>query len=421
MSALIWLAIVAVWGFVLIPMWVRHHDSTLEQRSAERFTTAMRVLSRRGASRLDREFAMRPVASGPGEGERLRTSGLTRPPTSADAAHGSGKSAGSRWHGIPMARSPAPMTRPPAAGGTNADRRALIRLRRRRLFVLLAAVPVTTLLAGLLGGVWLVVQGLADASLVGYAVHLRRAAQADRRLRASRFALDRRIAAERAVRYGHRASGPGSNAVGGVVGPWASGSEPFRLSDPATVHHGADARRDDAGDDLAVANAQTVDLSQIAAAAAARTGAAGGDPQERVLEGTVVDSPATDRPVVDGPPTGDPEYAHAGPDGVEFVAGDVVETLVADADSDGFTDAGGADGEQDSGQTPGSAGGSRPAARAGTRPNTSRPGRVQVNPPGTHGGLIAGPAPVSGSQQSMSGSADPDEVNELLRRHAVGS
>ncbi|WP_131787833.1 hypothetical protein [Protofrankia symbiont of Coriaria ruscifolia] len=443
MSALIWLAIVAVWGFVLIPMWVRHHDSTLEQRSAERFTTAMRVLSRRGASRLDREFAMRPVASsGPGEGEPiLRTSGLTRPPTSAETVHGSGKTAtaGGGWHGVPVARPPVPTARPPAASGTNADRRALIRLRRRRLFVLLAAVPVTALLAGLLGGVWLLVQGLADASLVGYAVQLRRVAQADRRVRASRFALDRRIAAERAVRYGHRASGPGVGAVGGVAGPWASGSEPFRLSDPAAVHRGADAGRDDAADDLAVANAQTVDLSQIAAAAATRAAAAGGSPQGRVPEGTVVDGVTADSPAddqaTDDPArrrtatarsstvgaTSDSGYAHVGLDDVEFVAEDIVEDFVADTDSDGFTDPGGADDERDPGQAPGSAGGSRPAARAGTRPNTSRPGRVQVNPPGTHGGLTAGPAPVSGSQQPMSGSEDPDEVDELLRRHAVGS
>ncbi|KLL09954.1 hypothetical protein [Protofrankia coriariae] len=114
----------------------------------------------------------------------------------------------------------------------------------------------------------------------------------------------------------------------------------------------------------------------------------------------------------------DPEYAHAGPDDVEFAA-----EAAGNADADGSADAAEADGAQDPGQTPGSAGAARPAARTAGRPNTSRPGRVQVNPPGTHGGLTAGPTATSvpGSQQPASGSDDPGEADELLRRHAVGS
>ncbi len=88
-----------------------------------------------------------------------------------------------------------------------------------------------------------------------------------------------------------------------------------------------------------------------------------------------------------------------------------------------------ADAEQGSGQGAGSPGGGRAAGRSGTRPNTSKPGRVQVNPPGTHGGLTAGPAPAAGSQQPEAATEaeagaetrDPDELDELLRRHAVGS
>ncbi|MCK9901415.1 hypothetical protein CC117_18070 [Parafrankia colletiae] len=67
MSAIIWLAIVAVWGFVLIPMWLRHHDSAVEQRSADRFSAAMRVLSRRGSQR----GGMSPLTRAPSEGPAM--------------------------------------------------------------------------------------------------------------------------------------------------------------------------------------------------------------------------------------------------------------------------------------------------------------------------------------------------------------
>jgi hypothetical protein len=38
-----------MWAAVLIPMWLRNHDTATENRSAERFGQAMRVLSRKGA------------------------------------------------------------------------------------------------------------------------------------------------------------------------------------------------------------------------------------------------------------------------------------------------------------------------------------------------------------------------------------
>ncbi len=334
--------------------------------------------------------------------EQARPPTSVRPPMSARVTHGPGGSPGGQWRGVPVARPPASPTRPHAAAGTNTDRRALIRLRRRRLFVLLAVIPVTALLAGLLGGVWIAIQLLADAAVVGYVAHLRRTAQAERRLRASRFALDRRIAAERAVRYGYRLPGPGAagtglggDAGGSAAGPWASGSEPFRLSDPAAGPHGAPAGRGVSEDDLAVANAQTVDLSRVAAAAA-RTTAVGGFPRGQVLEGTVIDGTAVDRStvdrsVVDGPAAGgtahgqaaddparrwtataqvaaadaasDPEYAHAGPDDVEFAV-----EAAGNADADGSADAAEADGAQDPGQTPGSAAGC-PAGCPDSRPS----------------------------------------------------
>lgn len=46
-SGLIYAAIALMWAAVLIPMWLRNHDSASENRSVERFGQAMRVLSRR--------------------------------------------------------------------------------------------------------------------------------------------------------------------------------------------------------------------------------------------------------------------------------------------------------------------------------------------------------------------------------------
>ena len=46
-SGLIYAAIAIMWAAVLIPMWLRNHESATENRSAERFGQAMRVLSRK--------------------------------------------------------------------------------------------------------------------------------------------------------------------------------------------------------------------------------------------------------------------------------------------------------------------------------------------------------------------------------------
>ncbi|NHC16551.1 hypothetical protein G9H71_22455, partial [Motilibacter sp. E257] len=50
MTGLIFGTIVAAWVVVLVPMWLRRHDERNESRSVERFSSAMRVLSRRGPS-----------------------------------------------------------------------------------------------------------------------------------------------------------------------------------------------------------------------------------------------------------------------------------------------------------------------------------------------------------------------------------
>src|SRR3954447_19448430 len=59
-SAVIYAAIVVMWGVVLVPMWLRRHDAATESRSAERFSTAMRTLSRRTHATPGRRYVVMP-------------------------------------------------------------------------------------------------------------------------------------------------------------------------------------------------------------------------------------------------------------------------------------------------------------------------------------------------------------------------
>jgi hypothetical protein len=69
---LVYAVIVGLWAVVLIPMWLRRHEAATESRSVDRFSQAMRILSRREATISTRTVVMparsaesrRPVASG---------------------------------------------------------------------------------------------------------------------------------------------------------------------------------------------------------------------------------------------------------------------------------------------------------------------------------------------------------------------
>jgi hypothetical protein len=59
-SGLIYAAIALMWAAVLIPMWLRNHDTASENRSVERFGQAMRVLSRREQAAQDARRSQEP-------------------------------------------------------------------------------------------------------------------------------------------------------------------------------------------------------------------------------------------------------------------------------------------------------------------------------------------------------------------------
>jgi hypothetical protein len=60
-SAVIYAAIVVMWAVVLVPMWLKRHDAKTESQSVDRFSTAMRTLSRRTSAAPGRRYVVTPT------------------------------------------------------------------------------------------------------------------------------------------------------------------------------------------------------------------------------------------------------------------------------------------------------------------------------------------------------------------------
>src|SRR3954447_12444842 len=108
-SAVIYAAIVVMWAVVLVPMWLRRHDAATESKSVDRFSTAMRTLSRRTTSGPGRRSVVMP----------------RRPDSSHASVHVSGAAVAHRGDEAPRvhAEKPAPPARPvPAARPPRAPR-----------------------------------------------------------------------------------------------------------------------------------------------------------------------------------------------------------------------------------------------------------------------------------------------------------
>lgn len=167
MTGLIYAVIVGLWAVVLVPMWLRKHDVTTESRSVDRFSTAMRTLSRR-----------------------------TPPPT--------------RSHDVLMPR----RTNDPIVSGgrapssaarrAEAERQAMLR-RRRTALVSMAGFFFVVMVAALMGAAPLWLPALVVVAVAGYVRFLRVEAQRTQQLarrerrRAAGSAVPR-PAARRAVR-----------------------------------------------------------------------------------------------------------------------------------------------------------------------------------------------------------------------------
>jgi hypothetical protein len=153
-SGLIYAVIIAMWGAYFIPLLVRRHDQLSESRSVERFSRAMRTLSRRSSPSDAREVVM-PRR----EGARIEVSVKRR--VVSDAARAQ-------------------------------TRRSRALVRRRRV---LATLLLTTVLSAVLvvAGVlpwWSTLLLVVGAA--GYVVHLRRTASVHRQVGQVRTAAQRR-------------------------------------------------------------------------------------------------------------------------------------------------------------------------------------------------------------------------------------
>jgi uncharacterized membrane protein len=176
MSAVIYAAIVVMWAVVLVPMWLRRHDAATESRSVDRFSTAMRTLSRRTTSGPGRRYVVMPRRSE--GGVSVHVSGAAAPP--APAAKPARPTQQAR-----RAR-PARAT----ATVTSARTRTSLVARRRRLMLGLLGLTFFTMLLATVGVISWPLQIVFDVILVAFCMHLRaqvkRAAAIARQRRAPR-------------------------------------------------------------------------------------------------------------------------------------------------------------------------------------------------------------------------------------------
>ena len=208
MSAVILAVIVVMWAVVLVPMWLRRHEATSETRSADKFSAAMRVLSRRSQSSPDRRYVLMP----------RRDSGVS--------VHVSGAAVPKRITA----------TRPAARERV---RPSLAARRRRTLLVLLGLVGLTFVLA--VAGVFpVVVQVLADLALIAFVVHLRlqarRASEISRRRRGT--AASRPAPASQPDRVAPRWAATASEPMIDLAAAEAQAAAPVSIDLAETDPHG---------------------------------------------------------------------------------------------------------------------------------------------------------------------------------------
>jgi hypothetical protein len=165
-SAVILAVIVVMWAVVLVPMWLRRHDAATESRSVDRFSTAMRVLSRRSSASADRRYVLMPKRE------------------SRTEVHVSGAAAPRR----PASR-PATLA-PPARPSARPAGRPSLAVRRRRVLVAIGGVTLLTFILLLAGVISWPFQFVVDLVLVAFVVHLRTQAK-----RSAAVARQRRRAA----------------------------------------------------------------------------------------------------------------------------------------------------------------------------------------------------------------------------------
>ncbi len=150
MSGVIFAIIALLWGSLLVPALVRKHDSVTEVRSVDRFSYALRILSRRT-----------PYVPGRRDVLVARRSAAERRPVVSPAPE--------------FVAAVAPPLSP--AARVAATRSALARKRRRSMLGLTVALVLTVTLALRDGGRWWLTAAISTVLMVMYVTHLRGEAQ----------------------------------------------------------------------------------------------------------------------------------------------------------------------------------------------------------------------------------------------------
>jgi hypothetical protein len=178
LSGVIVVVIVGLWGSLLIPALVRKHDSITEVRSVDRFSYALRILSRRTPYIPGRRDVLVP-----------RKSAAARRPVVSPS---------------PDFVADLPGVRQPPSARVAARRNAVAAKRRRTLVALLLALALCMGLALRSGGRWWLIVGISAVLLIMYVTNLRNEAQ-------QRALLERRRAQAR--RRADRQSAPVRSAA----------------------------------------------------------------------------------------------------------------------------------------------------------------------------------------------------------------
>ncbi|NUK10059.1 hypothetical protein HRW18_19045 [Streptomyces lunaelactis] len=207
-SGLIYAVIVGAWAAYLVPMWLRRQDELNEARPTERFSTAIRLLSGRGAMerRYARELRERNAEAAPDGDPDAATDRLSSvdvrafaaPPARTEARMDVPARQAPAAPAVPsQVRPPAPAPRPrPNGAAAERARRTKVLARRRRTTVVLFFAFTLGAIVAAVGGLGFLWAPAGPAVLLsGYIVHLR--SQERRRFA---FTMDRRRAEAAAQR-----------------------------------------------------------------------------------------------------------------------------------------------------------------------------------------------------------------------------
>jgi type II secretory pathway pseudopilin PulG len=243
-SSLIVLGIVGIWILVLVPMWLNRHDADSASRSMDTFSTAMRVLSRRGPShgRFSRfgRFGRSERADRTADGQYLV---MPRDDWGVTVDNQTDTSTARR-------RLRVPLHLPSRRQSYATSGRAQLIARRRRIAIGFAVLVIgLALSAEFVHTSWWFELG-AGLALAGYVIHLRTEAIRTSEMRRRRLARAARAAAPYAARTldGRTAGGeryyaarvrhdvePMAEAVGAAEAVSASGTEGGSRWEPVAV------------------------------------------------------------------------------------------------------------------------------------------------------------------------------------------